>query len=195
MPPGGEDELEILDQQPVVVALAQALHLHHLVAQPLGERDADLGAALPALLVLADQGVEGLDARLALGLLGARGGADPLQLLAQRPLARRLRLLLTRQARLLLVQPARVVALEGETAAVVELQDPGRDVVEEVAVVGHQHDGAVVLLQVVLEPGHRLGVEVIGRLVEQQQVRSLEQQPAEGHAALLASGERRHHRV
>jgi hypothetical protein len=32
---------------------------------------------------------------------------------------------------------------------------------------------------VLLEPGHALGVEVVGGLVEQQQVRRLEQQPAQ----------------
>ncbi|MDP9188115.1 MAG: ATP-binding cassette domain-containing protein [Actinomycetota bacterium] len=38
-----------------------------------------------------------------------------------------------------------------------------------------------------LEPGHRLGVEVIGRLVEQEQVGGAEQQPAEGDPAALAA--------
>ena len=43
-----------------------------------------------------------------------------------------------------------------------------------------------------LQPLDRLGVEVVGGLVEQEQVRVLEQQPAERHAALLAAGERGH---
>ena len=63
-----------------------------------------------------------------------------------------------------------VVALEGDAPAVVELEDPPGDVVEEVAVVGDGHDRAVVVLQEALEPRHRLGVEVVGGLVEQQQV-------------------------
>ena len=42
-------------------------------------------------------------------------------------------------------------------------------------------------LEEALEPLDRLGVEVVGRLVEQQQVRVLEQQPAERHAPLLAA--------
>ena len=76
-------------------------------------------------------------------------------------------------------------------AAAVELEDPLRDVVEEVAVVGDGDDRAGVLVEEALEPLDRLGVEVVGRLVEQQQVGVLEEQPGERHAALLAAGQRR----
>ena len=75
-------------------------------------------------------------------------------------------------------------------APVVELEDPLRHVVEEVAVVGDGDDGARVVLQEALEPRHRLGVEVVGRLVEQQQVGRDEQQAAQRDAAPLAAGER-----
>ena len=48
---------------------------------------------------------------------------------------------------------------------------------------------ARVVGQEVLQPGDRLGVEMVGGLVEQQQVRPLEEQPAEGHPAALAARE------
>ena len=96
------------------------------------------------------------------------------------------------QPRLLLLEPGGVVALEGDAAAAVELEDPAGDVVEEVAVVGDRDDRALVVLEVLLEPGDRLGVEVVGRLVEQQQVGRGEQQPAERDAAALAAGEGAH---
>ena len=76
-------------------------------------------------------------------------------------------------------------------AAAVELEDPAGDVVEEVAVVGDRDDRARVLREVALEPRDRLGVEVVGRLVEQQQVGRAQQQPAQRDAAALAAGERR----
>ena len=53
-------------------------------------------------------------------------------------------------------------------------------------------DGAGVLLEVLLEPQHALGVEVVGRLVEQEQVGRLEQQLAQRDAAILTAGEHRH---
>jgi hypothetical protein len=90
------------------------------------------------------------------------------------------------------VQPGGVVALPGDALAVVQLEDPAGDVVQEVAVVGDRHDRAGVLVQVVLEPGDRLGIQVIRRLVEQQQVGLPQQQAAEGHAATLAAGEMLH---
>ena len=73
--------------------------------------------------------------------------------------------------------------------AAVELEDPAGDVVEEVAIVGDGDDGALVLGEVALEPRDRLGVEVVGGLVEQQQVGRAEQQPAQRDAAALAAGE------
>ncbi len=54
------------------------------------------------------------------------------------------------------------------------------------------HDRALVLLQVALEPRHRLRVEVVGGLVEQEEVGPGEKQAAQRHAAPLAPGEHRH---
>ena len=73
--------------------------------------------------------------------------------------------------------------------AAIELEDPAGDVVEEVTVVRDGDDRAGVLLQEVLEPAHRLGVEVVGRFVEQQHVGLRQQQPAQRHAAPLAAGD------
>ena len=57
---------------------------------------------------------------------------------------------------------------------------------------GDRHHGALVVLEEALEPGDRLGVEVVRRLVEEQQVGRGEEQPAERDPAALAAGERRH---
>ena len=54
---------------------------------------------------------------------------------------------------------------------------------------GHRHHGAWIVVQEALQPGHGLGVQVVGRLVEQQQVGALQQQPAERDAPPLAAGE------
>ena len=71
----------------------------------------------------------------------------------------------------------------------VDLGDPLGDVVEEVAVVSDGDDGARVGGQVLLQPQHGLGVEVVGGLVQEQQVGGLEEQLAQGHAAALATGQ------
>ena len=54
---------------------------------------------------------------------------------------------------------------------------------------GDGDDGAGVLREVLLQPLHGLGVQVVGGLVEEQQVGGLEQQLAQRDAAALATGE------
>ncbi len=73
--------------------------------------------------------------------------------------------------------------------AAVELEDPLGHVVEEVAVVGDGHDRVRVVLQEAFEPLDALGVEVVGGLVEQQQVGAAEQETAQGDASPLAARE------
>ncbi len=144
---------------------------------------------------LLEQVLVALIARLGFRLPRARRGCDPLLLAGERALVRRLLAAFLLQPLLLLHQPGRVVALVGDAAAAVELEDPAGDVVEEVAVVGDDQDRARIVAQVAFEPRHRLGVEMVGRLVEQQQLRLVEQQLAQRHAAALAARELRHVRV
>ena len=60
---------------------------------------------------------------------------------------------------------------------------------------GDRQNRALVGGQVLLEPLHTLGVEVVGRLVEQQQVRLGQQQLAQRHPAPLTAGQMRHRLV
>jgi hypothetical protein len=72
------------------------------------------------------------------------------------------------------------VALEGE--------DVGGDAVEEPAVVADDHGAAGEFLeQRVLERAQGVDVEVVGRLVEQQQVAAALEQLGEVHAVALAA--------
>ena len=76
--------------------------------------------------------------------------------------------------------------------AAVELEDPAGDVVEEVAVVGHGEDGAGVFGEEPLEPRDRLRIEVVGRLVEQQEVGRRQEDAAQRDPAALAARQGRH---
>ena len=69
----------------------------------------------------------------------------------------------------------------------VELENPPGNVVEEVAVVGDDQDGARIFAQMAFQPVHALGVEMVGRLVQQQQIGLVEQQFAQRDAAALAA--------
>ena len=61
-------------------------------------------------------------------------------------------LALNLEALLLLFEVGRVVALVRIEVATVDLGDPLGDVIEEVAIVGNRDNGALVALQVLLEP-------------------------------------------
>ena len=69
----------------------------------------------------------------------------------------------------------------------VDLGDPAGDVVEEVTVVGNGNDRARIGREVLLQPEDRLGVQVVGRLVEEQQVGRLDEELAQRDAAALAT--------
>ncbi len=67
--------------------------------------------------------------------------------------------------------------------------------VEEAPVVGHAHDGTRIRADELLEPRDRADVEVVGGLVEQQDVGLRGECLREGHALLPATGERLDARV
>jgi hypothetical protein len=90
---------------------------------------------------------------------------------------------------LFLFEPRRVVSFPGNALAPVELEYPFGDVIEEVAIVGDEHDGAGVFLEVALEPGDAFGVEMVGGLIQEQEVGALEQDFAKGDAPAFAARE------
>jgi len=74
-----------------------------------------------------------------------------------------------------------VESRERKRPYLVKLQDPLSNVVEEVTVVRNRNARALVLCQEALEPLDRLGIQVVGRLIQQEEVRTLEQQLAKGN--------------
>ena len=72
----------------------------------------------------------------------------------------------------------------------VQVPDLVDDLVEQLDVVADHHDAALVRAQEVAQPGDRVGVEVVGRLVEQQRGRVGEQDPGQLDPAPLAAGQR-----
>ena len=149
----------------------------------------DLGVLDLFLAVFCEEFFVGVDARLAFCVPAFRAHADPFELAVELLAAVGLSLFLEGEALRFLVEPARVVALPGNALAAVEFENPFRDVVEEIAVMGNGDDGAGVLLEMALEPGDGLGVEMVRRLVEEENVGFLEEKAAKGYAAALASRE------
>src|SRR6185369_8223909 len=96
---------------------------------------------------------------------------------------------------LLLLEPGRVITLPWYAFAAVQLEDPLRNVVEEVPIVRYGDDGALEFLEVMLEPGNRLCIEMVGWLIEQKKIRLLEQHLAERNTSAFAAGQVVHVRI
>ena len=94
-------------------------------------------------------------------------------------------------ARRLLLAPGVPGAGEEAGALGLDLQHRGADRLQEPAVVGDQDDGRVEVDQVALQPLQRGDVEMVGGLVEQQQVGLGGQRPGQRGAGQLAAGEGR----
>ena len=82
-----------------------------------------------------------------------------------------------------------VVAAEHGQVPVAQLPDPLDRAVQERPVVGRDEERSVAPAEVLLEPLEGAQVEVVGRLVEQHQVRVGDHQPGQGGPGLLAAGQ------
>ena len=138
---------------------------------------------------------EPLEARLVLVHLGVLALAaitlDQLDL-ALDLLRLRLRLLLGAEVPLdALAVVGRVVAAEDGQPAVAQLPDAGHGRVEERPVVGGDQEGARPSPEVLLQPLDRPDVEVVGGLVEHQEVGVGDDETGEGGPGLLAARDRR----
>ena len=69
-----------------------------------------------------------------------------------------------------------------------QLRHPAAYPVQEVPVMADHQHGAPEILKVFLEPGDALQVQMVGRLVEQQQIRPGQQHPAQAEPRPLAAG-------
>src|SRR5690606_6915371 len=125
---------------------------------------------------------------LGLGGLGAKAGDKFLDM--------RDALLLFIEGDLLLDQSFGALALEGGVVAavakkrlVLDVDDLLAGVVDEVAVVRDQYQRAAIALQPLLQPQAGVEVEVVGRLVEQQQVGRAHQRLRQVQANAPAAGE------
>ena len=184
----GDDGVQVFDEQLVAHALGYVLKGDDGLAKARSRGNVDLQILCPAGALVGKHGLVGIDAGLALGVTALGGHAYPLEFVGQGLLALGLDLFFLGQALFLLFEPGGVVALPGNAAAPVEFEDPACHVVQEVAVVGHGYDSAGEGVQIVFQPLHGLGVQMVCGFVKEQDVRGSEQQAAQGHAAPFATG-------
>ena len=170
------------------------LERRHLLARP--RRLPEIELHDPALLRQLDllDLLERLDAALHLRGLGGvrRKAVDEPLLLREHRLLPRVRRLAVRLADGALALVEVVVARIGRDLAAVDLRDLRDDAVHELAVVRGHQQAAGARFQELLEPDDRLDVEVVGRLVHQQDVGLAEQHARHRDAHLPAARQRAH---
>ena len=81
------------------------------------------------------------------------------------------------EPRLLFLHIERVVAAVELCLAVVDLHDAAHDAVKKIPVMRDREHCALKLLDVFLQPLDAVHVQMVGRLVEQQNIRLFQQQP------------------
>ena len=98
-------------------------------------------------------------------------------------------LLLGGEGLFLALQEGVVVTRPVEHAAAIDLEDPRREPPEERPVVGHEQERPIPAAQEFLEPGNGVDVEVVRRLVEEEEIGVGDKGPGEEHASFHATGE------
>ena len=180
-------KVHVFKQHAVAIAFGKFLRLDDQRTESRSGRDDDLELLLFFRDVFFQHRLVGGDACLPFRLAGLRAGTDPLKLARHRLLPAILRALRDRRTRLFLLQPFGIVSFPGDAVSVVEFQDPLGHVVQKVAVVRHRDDRARVTRKMLLQPLHALGIQMIGRLVQQQNVGFLKQQARKRDPALFSA--------
>ncbi len=185
---------EVADHRLVAEALGDMLQGHHPLAAALAavHAEAGLALALAPLAALAPQLLQRPHPPLVAGAPRLDALTDPRLLLGQLLVELGVLAGLHLQLVALLGLVPGVVAGIAAEASAVELEDGRGQLRQEGAVVGDEQHGAVEGGQLLLEPGNGVEVQVVGGLVEQQQVRLGHQRPGQRHAPPPAPGERSH---
>ena len=165
---------------------------HDHVPEPRPGRDVDLDGVEPFRLVLGEELLVRGEARLRLGMARRRAHPDPLELALERAPPRDALLLLDAEARLLLLEPGRVVALEGDALPPVEARGSSPRRCRGSSDRGSPRSRCPCRPRGAARARPPTRRQVVGRLVEQEQVGRREEQAAERDAPPLAAREGRH---
>lgn len=170
---------------------ADVLRCHDQVARarPLLQGDLYSAGLLLSLSALGAHFQQHIDAPLIAGAAGLDAAAQPglldLELFVEKAVLN----LFVLQALLLALQEGRVVALPVQQPAAVDLDDAVGQLLYQQTVVGHHDDGALVRCEKVFQPGDGVNVQMVGGLVEHEDIGPGNQRPRQQGTALQAGGE------
>ena len=165
------------------------VEINHPVAHLRGRRNDQVHVGLGGRRGVGVGFEEAVETRLGFAGLCLGPAADPLELLAQEHLALVFDEFLGGQLLGARDEVVGVVALVAFEDAIAQLHDAVHDLVEEVAVVGDHQQAAGVAGEEGGDPLDGVGVEMVGGLVQHQDVRLRHERTGERDTALLATGE------
>ena len=181
---------EIADDRPRAAQERHAVDRRHERPAAIGLLDIQLHPACrsPPPAALPPHRLQSPHPSLVAGAAGLDPGADPGLFLGELLVKERVLFFFRGQGLLLADEERVVVARPVEDPAAVDFEDSIRHAAEERAIVGDEHERAPPAAQKLLEPLDRCDVEMVGRLVEQEQVGLPDDGPRQQHAALHACG-------
>ena len=197
---GREDQVQAAEQRPAAERFAQPLHLDHFLRPAVGGVEIDgrspAGAGGVALLgfgQLAHQPARLLDPPLGLGRPRLGPAVEPFDFPPDPAGQRRLAARLGGQEFLALHQEVAVAAVDAQVPVGVrpaQFHHAVAGVLQEVAVVADEQEGERRVRQQPFQPQDAFDVEVVGRLVEQEDVGLADELPGDRQPLAPPAGER-----
>ena len=184
-------ERQVPDQRLAAVAVGDVAELHHLAAglSAVLHVDARVSLGLEPLGRLLAHGHERAHPAFVARAARLDAAPDPFLLLGQPLVEQGVVPGVFRQGLLLELEVVVVAAGPAREPGAIQLHDAGGQAPQEGAVVGDEQDAAGVIVDPVLEPLDRAQVEMVGGLVEEQQLGVADDGPGQPHPALPAAGQ------
>ena len=183
---------KIVNDRPRAAQKRHSFERRHEGPAAIGLLDLELHAAdrIPPLAALPAQRLQGPHAALVPRAAGLDARANPDFFLRELLVEEGILFFFRGEGLLLPHEKRVVVARPVEDPAPVDLENPVGHVPEKRAVVGDEHERSPPAAEKRFEPLHRLDVEVVRGLVEQEEVGLPDDRPREQHAALHSRRER-----
>ena len=165
------------------------MEFNNLIAKAICHRNKDFIGFVAALVFVARQLFETIQASLGLSLTPLGILAHPFQFMFDGLGARFLLTLFLFQTFFLLVKPGRIVTLPGNAFTAVKFKNPFGCVIQEVTIVGNGNNRSRETMQELLQPFNAFSVQMVCRFVQQQHIWTRQQQTAQSHTALFTAGQ------
>ena len=154
------------------------LCFNYQISQSLSHRNIDICSSNFIFSCCLQQFIIRVNTSFRLCLTCFRIFSNPLKLISKSTLTSRFFFFLLFKTFSLLLKPRRIITLIRYALPAIKLQNPTCYIIQKITIVSNHNDCTVIILKMLFKPRNRFGIQMISRLVKQQQIRFLQQQPA-----------------